>query len=195
MAVQANWCVSFSFRDSKGQVRKITLCYNAEAVASNNLYADFMGATAATVPLLQALSNAHVQSSYDPLPTNPNEYRGYSYGTSSEYQSVAQQAVLSYTLVDNAGIAQAGTGRVTIPAPKLSIFLADGITVDPTNAAVVAFSATLTAASYPLTNAAGLATRDSLLYGNLVGGVFIGRKISRKMNKFVYNPELTVRGI
>lgn len=106
------------------------------------------------------------------------------------YPSVVQLAVCTYL---DSGSSQ---GTIRVPAPLRSIFLADGITVDPTNADVVALGAQIMTPTYPIpTNGAAVSTRDGLLYSNLIGGVFIGRKISRKMNKFVYNPELTVRGI
>lgn len=44
----------------------------------------------------------------------------------AEYQSVSQQATLVFLCADNT------TARVNLIAPKLSIFMADGVTVDPT---------------------------------------------------------------
>lgn len=44
--------------------------------------------------------------------------------TFATYPSIAQQAVLSFRCADNT------IARVAVPAPALSIFLADGITVD-----------------------------------------------------------------
>lgn len=44
--------------------------------------------------------------------------------TVAEYQSVAQRAVLTFLCADGT------TARVDVVAPKLAIFLADGITVD-----------------------------------------------------------------
>jgi hypothetical protein len=195
MAVNGQWCISIEYRDAKGQTRKVTICWFANGAAVGTLQQDYFNATAAAIPLLQALSNAHVQSLDNPTPTAPDQYRGYTWGSTGDYQSVAQQAVLSYTTVDDTNAPQAAICRLTIPAPKASIFLPDLVTVDPANADVIALNAQILAGAVPVTNAAVLSTKSLLIAKTFIGGVFVGRKLTRRFNKFTYNPELTVRGI
>lgn len=191
MAVTAQWCLSFTFRDSKGQTRKITLCYSGENAAAGPLQAYAIDSSQQVVPLLQALSNAHVQQGLNL--DGGSAQLGVTWGTAAEYQSVSQQAKLYYTTTDQAGVPQ-GSSSITIPAPKASIFLADGVTVDPGNAAVLALNAVVLTPA-PLAATWGLATKTNDQFNTFIGGVLIGKKLSRKWTKFTYNPELTVRGI
>lgn len=191
MAVTAQWCLSFTFRDAKGQTRKITLCYNAEGAANSNLQSYAIDSAQQVVPVLQALSNAHVQQELN-LGGGAAQ-AGVTWGTAANYQSVATQARLYYLTSDPGGD-PSPTATITIPAPVASLFLADGVTVDPTNTAIAAFNA-VALTPPPLTNTWGLATKSGLQYTTFIGGILIGKKLSRKWTKYTYNPELTVRGI
>lgn len=90
---------------------------------------------------VQAASQAQVETSWESV-------LGASVGSaaSGAYQSVKMSASLLY---------QTGSGgslRITIPAPQLSIFLPDGVTVDPSNSLVIAIN---TAAIGLLSNGGG----------------------------------------
>lgn len=79
---------------------------------------------------VQALSNADVLYNWDGTidPTIGTT-------TAAQYQAVQQWCSLTF---------QTGSGsilRLTVPAPSLGIFLADGKTVDPANASVIALVA------------------------------------------------------
>jgi len=115
----------FTFRDSQGRVARETYLAQADDTSATNNIGAW---TAAMLPLLQAMSNAHVQS-----PTFGPVYPIY--GTSAVYVSAQDKAVmLFYT-------AQGDRHQFQIPAPKTAIFQPDGITVNPLNAAVAAYLA------------------------------------------------------
>lgn len=191
MAVTAQWCLSFTFRDSKGQTRKITLCYTGENAAAGPLQAYAIDSSQQVVPLLQALTNAHVQQGLNL--DGGNAQLGVTWGTAAEYQSVSQQAKLYYTTTNAVGVPQ-GSSAITIPAPLASLFLADGVTIDPTNAAILALNAVVLTPA-PVSGSWGLATKNGDQFNTFIGGVLVGKKLTRKFNKYTYNPELTVRGI
>lgn len=192
MAVLNQWCVSFTFRDAKGQTRRITLCYQAD-LATEILDAQNMAnAVDNTVVALQALSNAHVQSPSDFFGGGTKQ-SGVVYGTAAQYQSVATQAKLYYLTTDPAGD-PVNVATVTIPAPISSIFEADGITVNPANTNVVALNTALGVGSTPST-AVVACNRSGLYFASFVGGVLVGKKLSRKWTKYTKDPTLTIAGI
>ena len=193
MAVTAQWCFSIEFRDAKGQTRKVTFCWLGNDTTARAAAGDMAAATAGLIPLLQALSNAHVQSENNFIPATSTDQSGLVYGSTGEYQSVAQQARLYYETVDPAGD-PSPVASITIPAPKASIFKADLITVDPANTAIVALNNYIIVPA-PVTGGAGACNRAGLQFATFVGGVFVGRKLTRKWNRYTYDPTLTIRGI
>jgi len=93
---------------------------------------------------LAALSNASVSEFWESAVT-----ASVPAPVAATFQSGADRAALVFTCAD-------GTQTtVIVPAPQLAIFLADGETVDITNAAVATFATN--AIALPLTNAAGSA--------------------------------------
>lgn len=105
------------------------------------IWLDFNGVTRQTVlksltgagaiwAAAQAASAAQVEKSWESV-------TGTSVGTATNtlYQSVKQSARLIYQTASGSNL------YVTIPAPLRSIFLADGVTVDPSNALVLAVNA------------------------------------------------------
>jgi hypothetical protein len=201
MAVKASWCLSYSWRDAKGQTRKITLCYDAASVAGGTAQeaAYLANSSFATVIALQACSNAHVQQEINYL-TGGSSQSGITYGATGLYQSVSQQAHLTFLTVDPSGD-PSPVGTLTIPAPLATggdhgfgIFKADLVTVDPTCSEIVALIAALINA-VPVTEGFSLATKSGLQYTTLVGGIYLGKKLSRRWNKFTKDPTLTIAGI
>jgi len=100
------------------------------------------GGAGAAAAALYALSNAGIVESWEGArtPGSPSP-------TAAAYQSIVDRAALLFLCADNTIMS------TIVPAPQLGIFLADGETVDITNAAVATF-ATAAIAS-PLTNNAG----------------------------------------
>lgn len=91
---------------------------------------------------LEALSNASVVEFWESVITP-----GAPAPVALTYQSVVNRAVFAFACAD-------GTlYNVIVPAPSASIFMADGVTVNPADANVVAFVAAAIAA--PLCNNAG----------------------------------------
>lgn len=90
---------------------------------------------------VQACSNAEVLTSWESVLGNI-----VGAATAANYQSVKMSAQLVFSTASGSLL------RLTIPAPSLSCFLADGVTIDPTNAAI---AAVITAAVGSLTDGAG----------------------------------------
>lgn len=93
------------------------------------------GAGGSTISLIRALTSASTIETELLAVSNSdwfNEWEGTlninlsPAPTIASYQSVSQQATLVFQCADGT------TARVNVIAPKLSIFLADGVTVDPT---------------------------------------------------------------
>lgn len=99
------------------------------------------GLGAAFAPL-EALSNAGVQEWWESAVTAPA-----SPPTNAAFASAADRAALVFVCADNTQT------TVIVPAPKLSIFKADGETVDPANVLVVALVTAAIAA--PIQNPSG----------------------------------------
>lgn len=102
--------------------------YGRKTITRINSVAGFAAGFAA----LTACSNAAWQEYWESaLSTNvPTP-------AASVYQSVMDRAALLFLCVDNT------LAQVIIPAPNLGIFLADGETIDPANALVVALVAAI----------------------------------------------------
>lgn len=190
-SVLAQWCVKFTFRDAKGQTRSIQICYQADNASASSNAESFAFYVAETVTNLQALSNAHVSAEAN-FQGGGAAQSGLVYGTAATYQSVSQQAKLVFLTTDPAGD-PSNVGQISIPAPIESIFLADGITVNPANTNVAALVTTLTTAG--TATAAQGCTKSGLLLTSLVGGTLVGKKLSRKWTKFTKDPTLTYSGI
>lgn len=122
---------------------------------------------------LGAVTNASVVSGLDP--------RGnFTYGTNAEFPNVEDGAQLVFK--DDVGTIH----RFKIPAPKIAIFLDDGDTVDPGNAAVIALVGDFQTFVY-----ANDLSDNPLTY---VGGIRLRHKARRRLNIFVKNPALTGPG-
>lgn len=191
MAVLAQWCIRFTFRDAKGQTRHITLCYESDGASNGANFTALQSAASATVTALQGASNAWCQS--ESVISGGTSQSGLTYGATGQFQSVADQARLYFNTTNPAGDPSA-IGVVTIPAPKAAIFEADLVTVNPTNSLVVALTTALNVGGSTGT-AAVACTASGFVFTSLIGGVRITKKLSRRWSKFTKDPTLTIAGI
>lgn len=130
-------------------------------------------------PLLQAVSNAQLNQGSGvgfSLPT-PGEL-----GTQAVFGSVEDKAVLTY--ID----AQGAIHRYKLPAPTAAIFLADGMTVDPTNTDIVALNTVLLNAA---AHAYFFCSRSGVELNDFVGGLRTRVRTQRRINIFTRNPDET----
>jgi hypothetical protein len=161
---------SYTFRDAKGNTARVSFYVTGatatlQATAANNIFVT-----------LTPLTNAAFQSSSGPETAAPTEVI---YGTNSEYANAEDKAIFTF---------QAANGsihRLQVPAPIAAIFQADGETVDPANAAVVAFVAAFIANA--VTSAGG-----AIGFG--ANGTRIRRKMHRRFSIFTKDPALTGPG-
>lgn len=187
------YCVKFTFRDAKGQTRSIRICYSSDQDSTVNIGGQMIDQVISTVPLLQACTNAHVQC--EAAVTLGAAQSGVTWGSTGDYQSVSTQLKLYYLTVDPTGD-PAPTAAITIPAPKTSLFLADLVTVNPENAAIVALNGAAGLNVGGL-NTAGVVScsGNGLLFSTFVGGVMQGKKLSRRWSRYTKDPTLTYAGI
>lgn len=162
---------SVSYRDSKGEVSRISFYVSAATAAA--------ALTAATnvVNLIAALTNAAFNNAKGAYTSSPAQNV---YGTTAEYETSEDKAVLQF---------QTSTGAIhkyMVPAPKAAIFLADRETVDSAQADVAALTAAF------VTNQ--VCSRDGALITAFIGGTRLRRKLRRKFNIYTRNPQLTGPG-
>lgn len=162
--------VTYSFRDSKGQIAKMKVIVGAATVAAcfTNL--------GTLENHLRAISNAAM---WDSLDSNKSDKEVY--GTTAQYADVEDKAVLTYK--DAVG----GLHRFQVAAPKSAIFLADGETVDSSQTDVAAVNTDMNTFVY------GFFTDTAPL--TFVGGTRVRRKAIRRFNIWTKNPALTGPGV
>lgn len=162
---------SFTFRDDKGQTAVVRMFLTAADAAAANTAGSDIASTIAP------LSNAALQGSSGAYTSTP---AANTYGANAEYERVEDKAVLTFQT------AVGSIHRYKVPAPKVAIFLADGETVDPANALVIAFVADMLAAG---------ASRDGVALSSFIGGTRDATRLKRKFNIFTRNPALTGPGL
>jgi len=181
MAAPLTYCTPYVSRTIKGWKIRVRLCWTAENtfVTATNLE------TQAT--LWPALLNALTGSTWRALGAQPVTEDVYGAGTglfdNAEDRAVFTFATLSGSLV-----------KVSVPNPLDSIFLADNMTVDITNAAVAAFVAAFNLGGAITAGYVGSTSTGSIL-NTYLGGLRVRGRTRRKMNIWVRNPELTAPGI
>lgn len=162
---------SFTWRDAKGHTATTKIHINqGGGTAANALTRADLVQTAIT-----GITNAAAQSA--------NGIFGFTgtvqYGTAANYQSVQQKARMVFEDVD--GVFH----RYEIPAPKDSIFLTDGVTVDP--AAVSSYISAMTGN----TSGAGVSGKNGVLLSSFVGGEFAAVPRPRRVNILTLTPSET----
>lgn len=175
--VSGNSLQTFTFRDAKGNTSVFRFYVHVNGATADQLVADMVTFETAIV----ALTNAAEQAAHGPLTRyGPAQYGAHAVGGS--YESVVDKAAMVYQ--DNSGQLH----RFEIPAPKVAIFKPDKITVDQTNAAVIAFNALMTAA---WANGETVQSRQGIPLANYMGGIWRGRKLRKRLNILVLTPDLT----
>lgn len=162
-----------TYRDDKGQTSTVRFF-----VVANATQALAATAAAALIALMTPLTNAAVQAVRGPSNLSPV---GVVYGTNAEFENVEDKAEFTYET------AAGSIHRYQIPAPKASIFLADGETIDYTNSDVAAFDAAVKNGNY--------GSRDGTPITLSIGGSRKRVKIQRKFNVITRNPTLTGQGL
>ena len=163
---------STTWRDVKGNTARVSYY-----VSSGGTQITQAAAAAAVLTAIGAITNCAFQSASGPSTSFAQPVAFPS--PTTPFQSVEDKAV--FTFQDAAGAYH----RYAIPAPLLSIFLADEETVDDSNADVIAFN---TAMITNVKNSFG----DALIDFN--GAIRTRRKLHRKLNINVRDPSLSGPG-
>lgn len=178
-------CTPFIGRTIKGWVVKVRICITV----TPSTYADptfptaMFGFNSTMATLINALSDA----TFTPLGTVAITENVY--GASGQTDNAEDVATFYFTSVE--GI----TSKVSIPAPKDSIFLADNMTVDPGNSDVAAFVAEMLAPAGFTAGTAKASTKAGSPFSAFLGGLRVRRKTRRRLNIWVKDPTLTLPGI
>ena len=175
-------CTPFFGRTIKGWRVGVRICFTVDPteVFSANFGNDVAQAQADLNPLINALSDATF------LPLGGSALiEAAGYGSGGAVDNAEDSAVFSFQTSTGA------IGKVSIPAPKSSIFLGDNQTIDPANAAVTAFTAYMLAPTTAFSNNGIASTKSGAGFTSFIGGVRVRRKTRRKMNIFVKNPQGT----
>lgn len=165
-------------RDAKGNVAyfRYYIDYSAGTLASAQAF------SLSVNNAFSALSNGAQQATWG----LDNKYGVAQYGAHASggaYESVIEKAVLVFQ--DAAGQLH----RFEVPAPKIAIFKADKVTVDPANGLVVTFIGLMASGTFGVS--ATVVSRQDIPLANFMGGVFRGRKLRRRLNILVLEPDLT----
>ena len=161
---KARW----TFRDSQGRTAVVSFWLTVDTVDHFAIYVnDFTAA-------FQAVSNATVSAMQD-SPAPPID------GADEVYPSAQDKAELIF--YDTVG----GSHRVQVPGPQgvtagtpTTIFLADGITVNPSDTRVIALVALFTARA---------SSRSGSLWATFVGGIRIRKRLPRRTSINVLAPD------
>lgn len=142
--------LSFTWRDAKGWTAVTRFFVTGDAMV--NVPADYTSAADTLQTALEALTNAVLQSAQS---IAFNNLITLSYGTNAEYPAAWMKAVMQFSN------GATNIGRFKIPAPKIAIMEADGVTVinDGTSTPVVNFVNAMKNADASgtfISNAAGL---------------------------------------
>lgn len=169
----------YSLRDAKGNMARVRMFLDFGASGAG---ADVDGAVAQMATNIQALSNAAINTVQGGHVT---QYGLAQYGThltGNSYESVVEKAVMVFS--DAAGLLH----HFLIPAPKVAIFKADKVTVDPANTNVATFSAFVIATT---AHGAFWCSQSDVALQTFEGGYFRAYKLRKRLNVFVLEPDLT----
>lgn len=169
---------SVTFRDAKGNTGRFGFFVDGQAAASTQAIQTDTQTILATIP---PLTWAAVQR-YTGIVTEYGVAQYGAHNTNGAYEAIVDKAVMVFQ--DAAGQLH----RYEIPAPKVAIFKNDKITVDPANSAVSAF---VTAFTTVQTGGCFVCSRQDVALANYMGGVYKARKLHRRLNVLVLEPDLT----
>jgi hypothetical protein len=188
-------CTPYVGRTIKGWTVRVRVCFslNATALGSATLSNDLVVVNQGIAALIQNLTVAHIYQ--------PNASTGMffvaevPYGSSGNYDDAEDSAVLSFATANGT------VGRISIPAPKSAIFLADLMTVNPAQTDVAAFVTAVTSgavldpvSSVTISGWYG-STKSGAYYATLLGGLRVRRRTRRKMNIWIKDPTVTIPAI
>lgn len=168
-----------SYRDAKGFVGTFHTWITSDTT-SLTLYADIAGIAQGIRTAVNALTNAALQSDSG-LPADNNAVPPV-YGTNAEYPAEWMKAVMTFSDGDG------NLHRFKVPAPKITIFDTDGVTVlnDGTQAAVVAFISAMKAVQ----GAAFPSSKSGIAFTNFLGGILRLGKQPRRFNELIKSSHL-----
>jgi hypothetical protein len=169
---------TMGWRDAKGQTSSTRWFVGGDGPAPVDLITQDLAITVALPPL----SNCAVQSVHGLV---ENQATKPTYGAAAEFDDVEDKAVFTFS-TDSGSF-----HRVSVPAPKAAIFLADKETVDPANGLVATFVAAITGIS----TTAYTSDRNGVRITTFVGGQRIRRRTQRKYNIITKNPALSGPGL
>lgn len=170
---------SITFRDAKGYTSRFSVYYDFTGVVHiEDALTDISDLIAATA----ALSNAHVTA----LNGSVTEWGTVQYGAHASggaYESVIEGVTMVFQ--DSFGTLH----RYVVPAPKISIFLADKITVDPANALVTTFVAKMKGPG--TLGSAGVFSRQEIHLTDFMGGQYRARRLRHRKGLLQLDGDLT----
>lgn len=164
--------VSLVYKDAKGQTGAVKFYVNADSPA--DFTAVVQGTQAAIAPITNAVLFS-IPGGWDGLEATGE------LGNTGTYQDITLKANMVF--VDSNGTIH----RYQIPAPKLSIFEPDGVTVDADDVNVAAF---VTAMLFAYPGPSHVTSRQGNVLTNFVGGTLLKRKFRRRLNIFIEDPDL-----
>lgn len=163
-----------TLRDARGHTGKVGWYYTYDpsaAVDIANARSQCLAIAAAIEQLTNALAVTLTGLAGQGLAPN-------SYGANTDYANAETKARMTFLTQNTSAPSQFGIAHIDVPAPLVSIFLADKQTVDPTNSAVVTF---VTAMTTPDATAGQAVTKSNLVYLTFLGGQLQRRKFQRKI--------------
>jgi hypothetical protein len=179
---EQTFCTPYFSRTIKGWKIRVKICFGVDSTAY--LALTYSGLTSTIATDLTALTN----SSWVAGGGWSQQVDQVWATATSDYDNAEDVAVFTFATTD-------GTlGKISVPNPKDSIFLADKMTIDPSNSAVTNFVASLNLGGSTLSGFVA-STAGGALYNTFIGGLRVRKRTRRKLNIWVRNPELTAPGI
>jgi hypothetical protein len=188
---------TYIVRDHKGNNARTSIWLQYSSVAADNVqmgqvYSQDLYAMQTGDTLLAHDGTTSVLKSKGPY-TTPAQPYPRTFNSSGDYLTVEDKAVFVFAS------ATGSLHRFQLAAPLASIFMADSVTVDTTQAVVKQFIADITATAFGGTNPNVLILRaacdqDSNILKSYVGGYRARRKMQRRFSIFTQNPALTGPG-
>ena len=185
-------CTPYVGRTIKGWTVRVRICISITAAQVANaatLGLAILASNTTFATLLDAVSDA----TFQPLGTSVQAVRAF--GATGSVDNAEDSVGLSFATT------QGGIAKVSIPAPKAVIFLADNMTVDPAQADVAALvSELLTCVEFNDVSATAgstaiASTSSGAEFAEFLGGLRIRRRTRRKYNIWVRSPGLDTPGI
>lgn len=182
MAAASNvTCTPYFSRTIKGWKIRVRLCFGIDP--AHYSLANYSTLTLAVIAALNGITNSTWMAGGGWQAEAEQSWAL----TTNDYDNAEDKAVFALATQD-------GTiGKISVPNPVDTIFLADKMTVDPANANVTSFIAALGLGGGTTVFVAS--TSGGAIYNTFLGGLRVRGRTRRKMNIWVRNPELTAPAI